>query len=117
MTKQHEWSNMPNGYTVGIYFPPSASETVTSRAMERIAQIMREELDVEGAVWKIDHDCECCAPHVYLSTSCFHGNHTYCQTETGLIGVKIPGECKFCHSPCICPCHRETETENDTVDG
>jgi hypothetical protein len=43
--------------------------------------------------------------HRYLSTSCLHGDHSYCQGKTGLSGAKTPARCKFCHAPCICPCH------------
>lgn len=46
------------------------------------------------------------ARHVYLSTGCYHGDHGYCQNPTGLTGAKAPAVCKFCHAPCICPCHR-----------
>jgi hypothetical protein len=45
--------------------------------------------------------------HVYLSTSCLHGHHDYCQRERGLAGDKTPAVCKFCGAPCICPCHTE----------
>lgn len=43
--------------------------------------------------------------HVYLSTGCLHDNHDYCKSMTGAAGGKRPGECKFCHAKCICPCH------------
>lgn len=45
--------------------------------------------------------------HVYLSTGCWHGDHDYCQSMTGLNGAKRPGECKFCSAPCQCPCHHD----------
>jgi hypothetical protein len=45
------------------------------------------------------------AEHAYLSTGCFHGDHDYCQSMTGLNGSKRPGECKFCSAPCRCSCH------------
>ena len=51
--------------------------------------------------------------HVYLSTSCLHGKHAYCQSLTGDNGetqwVKEPGKCKFCDAQCICECHQESE--------
>lgn len=47
-------------------------------------------------------------PHIYLSTGCYHGDHTYCQAMTGLNGAKRPGSCKFCHAACQCPCHQQT---------
>ena len=43
--------------------------------------------------------------HTYLSTGCFHGNHDYCQSMTGLNGSKRPASCKFCSAPCQCFCH------------
>lgn len=43
--------------------------------------------------------------HHYLATSCLHGEHAYCQGETGKVGAKAPAECKFCQAPCSCPCH------------
>lgn len=55
--------------------------------------------------------------HVYLSTSCLHGDtvlpdgrtgHQYCQSETGKTGAKTPAQCKVCAAPCICPCHQTT---------
>jgi hypothetical protein len=34
--------------------------------------------------------------HLYVSTACQHGVHAECRRE-----------CKFCTSPCLCPCHVE----------
>lgn len=48
--------------------------------------------------------------HRYLSTSCLHGEHGYCQSNTGAQGDKIPAVCKFCGAGCICPCHEDTGT-------
>ena len=45
-------------------------------------------------------------PHIYLSTGCYHGDHAYCQSMTGLAGAKRPASCKKCGAKCICPCHR-----------
>lgn len=45
--------------------------------------------------------------HVYLSTGCLHGQHTYCQSDTGAAGTKIPAQCKFCNARCVCVCHKE----------
>jgi hypothetical protein len=47
------------------------------------------------------------APHAYLSTACLHGEHGYCQSNTGAAGTKVPAECKFCAAPCVCPCHAD----------
>lgn len=47
--------------------------------------------------------------HVYLSTSCLHGEHGYCRSATGSNDstqwAKTPASCKFCGAPCICECH------------
>lgn len=43
--------------------------------------------------------------HRYLSTGCRHGEHGYCQSNTGSQGQKTPAVCKFCASPCVCSCH------------
>lgn len=56
-----------------------------------------------------------CAPggkHVYLSTGCLHGEHAYCQQYSGIGGAKVPAECKFCHTPCVCTCHDVTHGED-----
>lgn len=49
--------------------------------------------------------------HMYLSTGCLHGEHGYCQSNTGLAGAKTPAVCKFCKAPCVCACHRTTDTD------
>lgn len=43
--------------------------------------------------------------HRYLSTGCRHGEHGYCQSNTGSQGDKLPAQCKFCGSKCVCSCH------------
>lgn len=48
--------------------------------------------------------------HVYLSTGCFHGEHTYCASMVGVQGAKRPAQCKFCEARCVCPCHAEVST-------
>jgi hypothetical protein len=120
-----------HGYTIGIFLPKEAPKEVVDKFYERITQLTYGEL-LEGRgywdpmvigraadVFQIDtegHDC--CPAHEYLSTSCFHGNHTYCQSETGLIGNKVPARCKFCSAPCLCSCHAHVKNqERDTVDG
>lgn len=45
--------------------------------------------------------------HRYLSTACLHGEHGYCQSDTGLSGAKVPASCKWCGAACTCSCHRE----------
>ena len=45
-------------------------------------------------------------PHWYLSTGCLHGEHTYCQADSGLGGAKRPASCKWCRAGCRCRCHR-----------
>lgn len=48
--------------------------------------------------------------HIYLSTACLHGEHTYCQARAGLVGTKLPAQCKFCSALCVCPCHEPVDT-------
>ena len=47
--------------------------------------------------------------HIYLSTSCLHGDCEYCQSNTGLCGNKTPASCKFCGSLCVHDCHGKRE--------
>lgn len=49
--------------------------------------------------------------HVYLSTSCLHGGHGYCAATVGAAGPKTSAQCKFCSTPCVCPCHNPTTTD------
>jgi hypothetical protein len=42
--------------------------------------------------------------HVYLSTSCLHGEHAHCRsTLSAHGGIKLPGRCKFGPEVCRCP--------------
>jgi hypothetical protein len=123
MTSKRDLSTK-NGFTVVTYFPREASPEVVEAFLNKVAElaysIERENWDPltfgnAGDVLRVEEDehHDCCPPHIYLSTSCFHGNHNYCQSERGLCGNKTPGVCKFCSTPCICKCHREIRT----VDG
>ena len=61
--------------------------------------------------------------HIYLSTSCLHGEHDYCKSAIVqelvphwadddseiLTRRKRPSECKFCAAPCVCKCHKESD--------
>lgn len=47
--------------------------------------------------------------HRYLSTSCLHDHHDYCNNTHGAVGPKKPAECKFCAAPCRCQCHHRGE--------
>ncbi len=89
--------------------------TFYQKAMRQEAEQRRHPIYVQGE-------------HYYLSTSCFHGLHTYCGSDTvageplghtsgenpigyttiaiqDLVRRKKPAECKFCPAKCICPCH------------
>jgi hypothetical protein len=117
------------GYTIAVYLPPQADPQRVQEFKDRISVLAHEGFFANregwdpfvygyaGDVLQVNHDCECCPPHVYLSTSCFHGDHNYCKRETGLLGTKIPSVCKFCQAPCVCQCHSESETEKEPVDG
>lgn len=55
--------------------------------------------------------------HRYLSTACLHAAeigrerlHGRCSSLTRIDGGgKIPARCKWCPSPCVCPCHSRSE--------
>lgn len=49
--------------------------------------------------------------HEYLSTACFHGIHDYCGCKQRERGDTTPPHCKFCDSPCLCPCHRGDDAD------
>lgn len=51
--------------------------------------------------------------HVYFSTSCYHDNHSYCKNESGAMGTKVPGKCKFCDAKCRCWCHAGPERPSE----
>lgn len=100
-----------NGSTIVAYFPREADPDLVSRFLDRVSQMAydyfpnREGWDPfvfqhAGDVLHVDND-----DHVYLSTSCLHDDHEYCQSNTGLCGQKKPGVCKFCEASCICSCH------------
>lgn len=61
-----------------------------------------------GAVWPA---LGATGRHSYLSTGCLHGEHEYCQSDTGAAGTKIPAQCKFCKAPCGCACHHKGGAE------
>lgn len=62
----------------------------------------------ENIAQRVARDAE--GKHIYLSTSCLHDDHEYCQRTTGHMGLKEPTECKFCNRKCICTCHTEETT-------
>jgi hypothetical protein len=121
---------MRSGYTVAAYFPPEADWEMVQFFLDRLSVLAdgyftdRKGWDpfVFGQRGDVLHvDCE---GHVYLSTSCFHDEHEYCQSsqgvnESGEKWKKYPNRCKFCDSVCICPCHvgaareDEEETKNE----
>jgi hypothetical protein len=118
----------PNGFTIGIYLPSGVTEEQINRVFDAVSASVYGELREDRGNWdpfivghrgdilSIDHEGhDCCPPHVYFSTGCFHGNHDYCKAERGLIGNKTPACCKFCQAPCVCRCH--ADREGDSVDG
>lgn len=109
------------GYTIATYFPPDADVELVSRFFNRVAMMAEDYFPTRegwdpftmgygGDILHVDTD-----EHVYLSTSCHHGDHEYCRSNTGMCGQKTPGVCKFCQAPCICACHGKKES--DSVDG
>lgn len=102
------------GSTLSIFLPPQADWGLREELMARMCNLAEEifkdrvgwdpaMVAMIGDVLQID-----CDEHVYLSTSCLHDEHEYCQSETGLLGQKVPASCKFCKADCICPCHAKT---------
>jgi hypothetical protein len=117
----------PKGYTISVYLPGGVTNEQVDKVMNHISEGVFGDLLAERGQWdplivghkgdllQVDHEGhDCCPPHVYFSTSCFHGNHDYCQSERGLIGIKTPAVCKFCEAPCVCRCH--ADREGDSVD-
>lgn len=74
--------------TLGMWLPPAGREA----AADAVLATLEPSKEQPGA-------------HVYLSTGCLHGEHTYCQSTTGSNGAKSPATCKFCTAPCVCDCH------------
>lgn len=111
-----------NGFTISVYIPPEAPKETVDRLIDEIDKVVHGPLLEDRGQWdpflhgragdvlQVDRDGhDCCPPHVYLSTSCFHNDHNYCKSERGLIGNKTPAVCKFCSAPCVCMCHQEKE--------
>jgi hypothetical protein len=80
---------------------PAAAVATWKRAADRLRRLADEAQQQPGA-------------HVYLSTGCLHGQHGYCQADTGKSGAKTPSVCKWCPAKCVCPCHHE-ETQQPAV--
>jgi len=59
-------------------------------AKEKLAYIVRR---IEQ-----HHEEHAKAPHAYVSTACTHLRHEQCRRT-----------CKFCGTPCQCPCHVHVE--------
>lgn len=122
MTDQTE----AEGFTISVYLPPGVSEGQINAVMDHISVGVYGPLLEDRGQWdpfivghrgdvlQIDHEGhDCCPPHIYFSTSCFHGDHNYCQSERGLLGMKTPGVCKFCTAPCTCICHAHVVKPGD----
>lgn len=114
------------GYTISVYLPPGVTSEQVDVVLDYISVGVYGHLLEDRGQWdpfivghrgdvlQIDHvGHECCPPHIYFSTSCFHGDHGYCQAERGLIGNKTPGVCKFCSAPCTCSCHAHVVKPQD----
>jgi hypothetical protein len=93
----------------GEEFASTSDRQVWDLLTEFRAEVLRDAAAVEFPL-PIRAD----GTHHYISTGCLHGDavavggnsgHEYCQGETGALGTKVPAQCKFCTSPCCCPCH------------
>lgn len=87
------WSGMVGGTT----HVDGSTEAISAIAVKAISQVLTRE---DGQ-------------HVYLSTSCLHDLHAYCQSHTGSVGMRVPAQCKFCEAPCVCSCHRASNNHSD----
>lgn len=108
-----------DGFTIAVYVPAGASREDVDALFQVVSATVPEgirtdsgESDVfvfgrSGDVFQLERADPDYSPHIYLSTSCYHGNHGYCQTERGLFGLKTPACCKFCAAPCCCRCHAQ----------
>lgn len=102
------------GYTVGVFFPPEAPWEAVEAVMDRIFEVAGDAQGPEGGGWDafavglagdqlgIDADLPD-GTHIYMSTSCLHGDHEHCKAMVGVNGDKRPGRCKFCDAVCRCP--------------
>lgn len=106
-----------HGFTIGVYFPPEADWERVQAFFDRVTKLAYEGFFPNREGWDpfvCGHARDLLGVdsrrgHIYLSTGCLHGNHKYCQGKEGLVSPKTPAVCKFCGSPCICPCHQEKE--------
>ena len=57
--------------------------------------------------------CDIVSTHVYFSTACRHGAHEVCQIDTFRFDgtYKVAAVCKWCSTPCVCGCHRDSVEE------
>lgn len=92
-----------------VVLPSESAEEL--RAEGRIQAARRLGILKGSAVWRLmtedqsSLDLPTDGEHIYRSTACLHGVHSYCQGLEGQCGEKIPGVCKFCRAGCICVCH------------
>lgn len=95
--------------------PADVAETIRvlqqqlATAIDAVKRLDREVTELRAALAEPGPTTTQTTGHVYLSTGCYHGDHAYCQSMTGLNGAKRPGVCKFCQAACQCECHGEAE--------
>ncbi len=112
-----------HGFSFVVYFPPEADWDKVQSFCDRITTLAYEGFFPTREGWDpfvFGYARDICgvdkgSSHVYLSTGCLHGNHSYCQGGDGFCGPKTPAICKFCAAPCICPCHTKRKNESDNV--
>lgn len=125
MTTQKAEPGYPSGFTVGIYLPAQAPKEYVDRVADRVAELVYGEMLDDrgdwdpavvghpGDVFLVDSESGL-HPHIYLSTSCLHEDHSYCASGTGVLGNKKPSACKFCEAPCVCKCHGKKNLLTDS---
>lgn len=95
--------------------PADVAETIRvlqqqlATAIDAVKRLDREVTELRAALAEPGPTTTQTTGHVYLSTGCYHGDHAYCQSMTGLNGTKRPAVCKFCQASCRCECHTSTK--------
>lgn len=100
-----------HGYTIGVYLPPQAPWETVDATLDVIADhvhslpgegwdgfvvgLAGDQLGIDTALPD--------GTHIYMSTSCLHGEHEHCKAMVGTTGEKRPGSCKWCDAVCRCP--------------
>jgi hypothetical protein len=80
----------------------SAPQIIKNASLRaRVLELEVEQQSADDAIRQLDTELTelraAAGTHLYVSTACQHGKHDVCREQ-----------CKYCDSPCLCPCHRTT---------